>query len=75
MVVVPAATPVTTPDASTVATDVLLLVHAPPLTASERVIVAATQTLDEPEIVPAFGNGLTVTTWVAYAVPQEFVTV
>ncbi len=57
-----------------VATEVVLLVHAPPVTASESVIVEDAQTLDEPVIEPAFGSGLTVTTCVAYAVPQEVVT-
>ena len=58
----PAVTPVTTPEVPTVATEVLLLVHVPPLTVLERVIVRPVQTLEEPEMVPAEGAAFTVTT-------------
>jgi hypothetical protein len=47
--------------------------HTPPLTASVSVIVLATHTLGKPEIVPAFGSGLTVIVLVAVAVPQTLV--
>ena len=72
MVVLPAATPVTMPvaeptDAVAGAADD----HVPPLTASPRVVVAASQTAAVPVIVPALGSGLTVTTLVVTAVPQE----
>jgi len=43
----------------TVAMVTLLLTHAPPLVASDKVIVVVAQTLDGPEIGP--GRGLTVT--------------
>ena len=60
MVVVPAATPDTTPvDEPTVATLEVLLLHVPP-PASVNVIAAATQTLVAP--VMADGSGSTVTT-------------
>jgi hypothetical protein len=74
MVAVPALTPVTTPADDTVALAVPLL-HDPPVTVLLSVIVAASQTFVEPEIVPAFGSGLMVMTVVAYAVPQPLVTV
>ena len=73
MVSVPAKTPVTTP-LETVAF-ALAVLHVPPLAASLRVILAPTQTLVAPVIVPATGNGLTVITCVATAVPQLLVTV
>lgn len=47
----------------TVATEALLLVHAPPLVASFRLVVSPTQTLDVP--VTDAGLPLTVTTFVA----------
>lgn len=74
MVALPAATPVTTPAALTLAIDVLLLVHAPPLTASVNVDVAPAQMVDAPVTVPADGNGLTVIAFVALTVPQLLVT-
>lgn len=61
MVVVPAATPVTTPEVFTVATAVLLLLHVPPDTVLVRATVRPVHTLVEPEIVPAVGAGLIVT--------------
>src|ERR1043165_1268474 len=55
----PAATPVTTPDTDpTVANDVLLLLHVPPVEVLARVIVAFTHTADGP--VTAAGCGFTV---------------
>ena len=60
IVAVPTATPVTTPVVyPTVAFDVLLLVHVPPVTASLRLVVAPTQMLVTPLTGP--GAGLTVT--------------
>src|ERR1043166_8504132 len=54
MVTVPAATPVTTPDDEpTVAIAVLVLVHRPPVTASDNAVVRPTQT----EVVPVMGPG------------------
>ena len=58
----PAATPVTTPeDEPTVATDVVPLVHVPPETVLDKVIVKPVQTLDDPLMVPADGAALIVT--------------
>jgi hypothetical protein len=45
-----------------VAIAVLLLLHVPPLAASVRVVVAPTHTDNVPLMLPALGNGLTVTT-------------
>ena len=64
MVVLPAPTPRTVPLPSTIAAAVLLLLHVPPV---DPLLVSAsvepTHTEDDaPEIVPAFGVGLTVTT-------------
>ena len=60
IVAFPAATPVIVPSAApAVAIAVLLLVHVPPLVASDRVIVDPAQTGVEPVI--AGGNGLMVT--------------
>jgi hypothetical protein len=73
--VVPDATPVTTPVASIVATAVVVLPHTPPDAASLSGVVVSSQTDVVPVIVPATGNGSTVTTVVAAAVPQLFVTV
>ena len=75
MVAVPAATPVTMPVLPTVATVVAVLLHAPPVVASPNPVVAPAQTVAVPVIVPADGNGLTVTTLIAAAVPQPLVTV
>jgi hypothetical protein len=69
-VVIPLTTPV---DASTVATDVLLLLHVPPDSDALTEVVAPTQTLAEP--ATDAGEGLTVTDAVAYTVPQPLVTV
>jgi hypothetical protein len=63
-VVVPAAIPVTTPEAEILATAGALLVHIPPIAGSVIVIVVLVQTVLAPVMVPAFGKGLTVTTWV-----------
>ena len=59
----------------TVATVVTVLLHAPPVAASLNPVVAPAQTVAVPVMVPADGNGLTVTIVVAAAVPQPFVTV
>lgn len=55
----------------------LTLLHTPPISpvGSPSVIVAAGQTTKPPVIAPALGKGFTVTTAVAAAVPQLFVTV
>lgn len=60
MMVVPANTPVTTPElGSIVETDVLLLFHVPPMVPSLNVIVDPSHTVEGPVI--AVGNGMTVT--------------
>jgi hypothetical protein len=55
----PAVIPVTTPP-ETVAL-VLLLLHVPPVTTSVNMMAEPTHTPEAPVILPAFGNGLTVT--------------
>ena len=57
IVAVPAVPPVTTP-ALTAAIVELLLVQAPPLTASVNVVVEPEQTVVVPDIVPADGSGI-----------------
>ena len=58
MVMLPAATPVTTPVPEIVALEGLLLLHVPPEVASASVVVKPSHTLAVPVI--AAGNGLTV---------------
>ncbi len=72
---VPAAMPVTTPVALMVATPVETELHTPPATASLKAVVIVGQTTSVPVILPALGDGLTVTTAVAATVPQLLVTV
>ena len=55
IVAVPAAIPVTTPEAFTVAIAILLDVQAPPETVEVKVVVEPTQILCVPERVPAEG--------------------
>jgi hypothetical protein len=75
MVSTPPPTPVTTPEVPTVAIDVLLLLQVPPGTGSVSVIVALTQTLLGPEMVPAERNVPIFTVIVATDVPHALVTV
>lgn len=75
MVVVPADAPDTEPDEPTVATPVLLDVQTPPDDASVRVILPDTHTEVAPDMLPALGNGFTVTVLVAVAVPHKLATV
>jgi hypothetical protein len=71
MVVVPAPTPVTTPEALIVATDVLVLLQEPPAVASVKVMVLLTQTVLAPLIAAGVdGTVITVTVSVSEAVPQ-----
>ena len=59
---VPADTPVTTPvDELIVATPVLALVHAPPLTLEPKVVVVLSHKVVVPLNVPALGDAVTVT--------------
>ena len=67
--------PLTIPVALTLATAALLVVHAPPLTASVNVVVVPVQTVLAPAIVPADGAVLTFTVVVALTLPQVAVTV
>lgn len=71
----PALTPVTTPDASTVAIAVLLELQVPPLVASARVMVAPAHTGPAPVMVPALTAGFTVTPVVVVADPHALVKV
>ena len=75
MVVVPEVRPLTTPEVLTVATVVLVLLHIPPVVTSVNVVDNPAITVAVPLIVPAAGDELTVTTRMAAAVPQVFVTV
>jgi hypothetical protein len=76
MVADPAATPVTTPEALTVAIAVLLEDQVPPAEASLRVVVEPTQTLVVPVMAATVGRALTVTPVVTAVVqPLAFVTV
>ena len=70
--VVPWATPVTTPVVGfTVATPGVLLLHAPPGSPlALKLMPDATHTDDKPLIVPAFGSEFTVTLMAATDVPQ-----
>ena len=67
MVAVPAAIPVTTPEAFTVAIAVLLDVQAPPETVEVKVVVEPTQIPCVPESVPADGGGTKLNTILSVA--------
>jgi hypothetical protein len=58
---VPVVTPVTIPEASTVAIALFEEVHAPPASVLVRDVVEVAHTTIVPEMVPADGNGFTVT--------------
>ena len=73
MTAVPADTPLTTPADDTVAIAVLLLFQVPPDTLDIRVVVLPTHVVNTP--VMGSLSEFTVTTIVAVAVPQLFVTV
>jgi hypothetical protein len=66
----PAAMPLTTPAADIVATEGSELSQVPPLVVLLSVMLLPVQTTDGPLMVPAAGSGLTVTSIVAFAVPQ-----
>lgn len=53
----------------TVAIVALLLLHVPPAIASVKVVVEPAVTDDAPDMVPAVGNGLTVTAAVVLQPP------
>ena len=71
----PAVTPVTIPEISTVAMPVAPELHTPLPAASLNVVIAPVQTDAVPVIVPALADELTVATVVALALPQPLVTV
>ena len=74
MVAVPAAFPVTTfVEELTDATDELLDDHEPPLTERDKVVLELIQTLVVPEIVPALGSALIVSTATSLFVPHALV--
>ena len=75
MVAVPGAAPHTLPEPVTVATDVLTLLHTPPVAPSVNKADDPAHTVAVPLMLPAKGNGLTVTTCVAATVPQPLLTV
>lgn len=67
----PVLTPLTMPDEEpTVATEALLLLHVPPETELESVVVPVPQTDSVPVISPMAGTPITEMTLVAYAGPQ-----
>ena len=73
--VLPIATPVTLPVASTVAIAGLALLHTPPETDSVKVTKALIHTEEGPDIAPMEGEGLTVIIDVSKTEPQLLVTV
>lgn len=76
MVDVPAAMPLTTPPGDVmVATPGVLLVHVPPVTLLESVVLPAMQVLSTPLKVPAVAEVVTVISFVANTVPHEVFTV
>ena len=74
MVDVPDATPLTSPLLFTVAAEVLVLLHAPPVAPSLNDVVDPAHRVAVPLMVPADDVPLTVTTSVAATVPQVLVT-
>ena len=70
IVAVPAVMPVTSPVAPFTVTFASALVQVPPVTMLASVTEAPAQTLSKPDIVPASGSALTVTAYVAVALPQ-----
>ncbi len=72
----PELTPVTIPDVPTVATPVAVLLQVPPVVASLNEVVPVPHMVAVPLIdAGVVGNGFTVTTTVAAALPQLFVIV
>jgi hypothetical protein len=70
IVAVPAATPVTTPEAFTVATPAVELDQLPPDTVEEKFVVVPAQIACVPLSVPAVAGAVTVTVLVAVALAQ-----
>ena len=75
MVAVPADTPATLPEPSTVAIPLLLLLHTPADVTSANAMDVPTHVLAAPVIDPADGAGLTDTVCETELVPQPLVTV
>ncbi len=72
----PEDTPETMPvELPTVAIPVAPLLQVPPPVLLVSVVTAPTQSVEEPEIVPAAGKLITVTATVVVAVPQDVVVV
>jgi hypothetical protein len=74
MMVVPPATPVTTPVPDTVAAVGLVLLHTPPAVAFDRAVNVPAHIVPGPMMVPAFGERFTVTVCIAATDPQLLVT-
>ena len=72
MVSAPAVKPYTKPDETTALPFEAL--QTPPADASDRVMLLPAHTVEEPNMLPAMGSGLTTTNCVAVAVPQLLVT-
>ena len=76
MVAAPAVTPLTMPvEGLTLAIEVLLLDHVPPVAPSVKVVEAPEQTVAAPDTVPAAGAGFTVIEVVEKVLPQLLVRV
>ena len=71
----PAVTPVTPPEEETEAMAALLLLQAPPLVPSERVVDAPVQSVVVPVIAATVGRPPTVIVFTTYTEPQLLVTV
>jgi hypothetical protein len=72
IVAVPAATPVKTPEELTVATDVFDEDHVPPeFPFDVSVVDPGKQIVEDPLIVPAFGEAITVTVMVSLSEPEQ----
>lgn len=71
---VPVAIPLTRPVLLTVAIPVALLLHEPPVVASDNEVTAPVHTDVTPVMALTTGSGLMVTTMVVRAVPQALVT-
>ena len=72
--VVPALTPVTLPDASTVATPVTVLLQVPPVADSDNDTTSPAQMVDAPEITPGAGKPITDILAMVLAVPHAVLT-
>jgi hypothetical protein len=72
IVAVPVATAVTTPEELTVATAVFEDDHVPPVFPFEaKEVVPVSQIVEDPLIVPAFGEAITLTVMVSLSEPEQ----